>query len=193
MSTSEATHNSLAASPWVRRWAANLKPGSTVLDVACGTGRHARFLAELGHSVTGVDRDAAALKGLEGVPGITELVLADIEAGPWPFEGRQFDCVLVTNYLWRELLPKIVAAVAPGGTLIYETFAQGNQSFGKPSNPDFLLRPRELLTAATGLRVLAYEDGFLPSPERFVQRIAAMQDQGAQSGTAPDFARYLLA
>lgn len=193
MSTSEATHNSLAASPWVRRWAANLKPGSTVLDVACGTGRHARFLAELGHSVTGVDRDAAALKGLEGVPGITELVLADIETGPWPFEGRQFDCVLVTNYLWRELLPKIVAAVAPGGTLIYETFAQGNQTFGKPSNPDFLLRPRELLTAATGLRVLAYEDGFLPSPERFVQRIAAMQDQGAQSGTAPDFARYLLA
>jgi len=193
MSTSEATHNSLAASPWVRRWAANLKPGSTVLDVACGTGRHARFLAELGHNVTGVDRDAAALKGLEGVPGIAELVLADIETGPWPFEGRQFDCVLVTNYLWRALLPKIVAAVAPGGTLIYETFAQGNQSFGKPSNPDFLLRPRELLTAATGLRVLAYEDGFLPSPERFVQRIAAMQDQGAQSDTAPDFARYLLA
>lgn len=190
---STATHSSLAASPWVRRWAANLMPGSTVLDVACGTGRHARFLAELGHSVTGVDVDAAALKGLEGVPGINELVLADIESGPWPFEGRQFDCVLVTNYLWRELLPKIVAAVAPGGTLIYETFAQGNQTFGKPSNPDYLLRPRELLTAATGLRVLAYEDGFLPSPERFVQRIAAMQDQGAQSDTAPDFARYLLA
>jgi SAM-dependent methyltransferase len=200
MSTSEATHNSLAASPWVRRWAANLAPGSRVLDVACGTGRHARFLAELGHKVTGVDVDAVALKGLEGVAGIEELVRADIETGPWPFEGRQFDCVLVTNYLWRELLPRIVAAVAPGGTLIYETFAQGHQRFGKPSNPDYLLRPRELLTAATGLRVLGYEDGFLPSPERFVQRIAAMRELDADTEAGSDagvdnsaeWARYQL-
>lgn len=188
MSSYEATPSSLAASPWVRRWAANLAPGSSVLDVACGSGRHARFLAELGHHVTGVDRDAHALQSLQGVPGIDELVQADIEAAPWPFEGRQFDCVLVTNYLWRALLPKIVSAVAPGGCLIYETFAQGNQTLGKPSNPDYLLRPRELLEAASGLRVLAYEDGFLPSPQRFVQRITAMRAADA----VPDFERYLL-
>ncbi len=192
MSSHEATPNSLAASPWVRRWVANLAPGSTVLDVACGSGRHARFLAELGHHVTGVDRDANALQGLQGVAGIDELVLADIEADPWPFEARQFDCVLVTNYLWRALLPRIVAAVAPGGSLIYETFAQGNQALGKPSNPDYLLRPRELLDAANGLRVLAYEDGFLPSPERFVQRITAMRDADAPARAASDFGRYLL-
>lgn len=189
MSTPEATHNSLAASPWVRRWAANLPPASRVLDVACGSGRHVRFLTELGHQVTGVDRDAQALDGLRGLPGVEALVLADIEAGPWPFEGQQFDCVLVTNYLWRDLLPRIVEAVAPGGMLIYETFAQGQQSLGKPSNPDYLLRPRELLSAASGLRVLAYEDGFLPSPERFVQRIAAMRDDETQGAAK----RYLLA
>jgi SAM-dependent methyltransferase len=182
-------HSSLTASPWVSRWVATLAPGSTVLDVACGSGRHARLLAELGHRVTGVDRDAQALQTLQGLPGIDELLLADIEAGPWPLDARQFDCVLVTNYLWRALLPTIVAALKPGGLLVYETFAQGHQAFGKPSNPDFLLRPRELLEAAVGLRVLAYEEGLLPSPDRIVQRIAAVHDAGAR----PDFARHPLA
>lgn len=182
------SHSSLAASPWVRRWIADLAPGGSVLDVACGSGRHARLLAELGHHVTGVDRDANALQGLQGVTGVDELLLADIETGPWPFSARQFDCVLVTNYLWRALLPAIVAAVAPGGRLIYETFAQGNQVFGKPSNPEFLLRPRELLDAARGLRVLAYEEGFVASPDRVVQRIAAVRDADA----GPDFALHPL-
>lgn len=192
MSAHEATQNSLAVSPWVRRWAANLAPGNTVLDVACGSGRHARFLADLGLRVTGVDRDADALQSLQGLAGIDELVLADIEAGPWPFEHRQFDCVLVTNYLWRASLPSIVAAVAPGGYLIYETFAQGNQRLGKPSNPDYLLRPRELLDATSGLRVLAYEDGFLPAPDRFVQRITAVRDADRAVEAVAELSRYQL-
>ena len=100
-----------------------------------------------------------------------EAVCADIENGPWPFAGRSFDGVIVTNYLWRALLPTIVASVAPGGVLIYETFAQGNETVGRPSRPDFLLRPGELLAACASLRIVAYEDGFLPAPERFVQRI----------------------
>ena len=189
MSSPASTPISSTASAWVRRWVARRAPGSSVLDLACGEGRHARLLADMGHRVTGVDRDAQALQSLQGVAGIDELLLADIEAGPWPLAARQFDCVLVTNYLWRALLPTIVAAVAPGGLLIYETFAQGNQAFGKPSNPDFLLRPRELLEAVTGLRVLAYEEGLLPSPDRIVQRIAAVRDADAR----PDFARHPLA
>jgi SAM-dependent methyltransferase len=112
--------------------------------------------------------------------GLAETVVADIENGPWPFSGRQFDAVIVTHYLWRPLLSAIIGAVAPDGVLIYETFAAGNESVGRPSNPDFLLQPGELLQAAQGLRVLGYEDGFLPNPDRFVQRIAAVR-QGARS------------
>ncbi|MFZ3118537.1 MAG: SAM-dependent methyltransferase, partial [Variovorax sp.] len=107
----------------------------------------------------------------------------DIEAGPWPFDGRQFAAVVVTNYLWRPRLPDIVAAVAPGGVLLYETFATGNETVGKPSRPDFLLQPGELLAACTGLRVVAYEDGFLPAPERFVQRIAAVRPAAGLGGS----------
>jgi len=136
-----------------------------------------RFFAGRGCRVTGVDRDAQALAPLAG---LAETVVADIENGPWPFSGRQFDVVIVTHYLWRPLLPAIIGAVAPDGVLIYETFAAGNESVGRPSNPDFLLQPGELLQAAQGLRVLGYEDGFLPDPDRFVQRIAAVR-QGARS------------
>jgi hypothetical protein len=108
------------------------------------------------------------------------VVLADIEEGPWPLEGRQFDGVVVTNYLWRPLLPMVVASVAPGGVLIYETFAAGHETIGRPSRPDFLLRPGELLEAVAGrLRVLAYEDGFIAAPDRFVQRIAAVRELSA--------------
>lgn len=110
-----------------------------------------------------------------------EAVQADIEQGPWPFAGRSFDTVVVTNYLWRPLLPVLVQSVAPGGALIYETFAAGNETVGKPSRPDFLLQPGELLAASAGLHVVAYEDGFLDHPPRFVQRIAAVRPNPAMT------------
>jgi SAM-dependent methyltransferase len=166
-------HAGLAPAPWITRFGAALPPGAAVLDVACGSGRHLRWFAERGCRVTGVDRDAAALEPLRG---LGETVVADIEAGPWPFDGRRFDAVVVTNYLWRPLLPAVVAAVAEGGWLLVETFAVGNETVGKPSNPAFLLRPGELLEAAAALRTVAYEDGFLAAPARFVQRIAAVRE-----------------
>lgn len=177
-------HGTEAASPWVRRWSHLVPAGGAVLDVACGGGRHLRWFAGRGHPATGVDRDAAALETLQGV-GRT--VAADIENGPWPFAGQQFAAVIVTNYLWRPLFPQLLAAVAPGGVLIHETFAQGNETVGKPSRPDFLLAPGELLQAYPGLRVVAFEDGFLDAPPRFVQRIAAVRPL---PGPAP--ARYAL-
>lgn len=142
-----------------------------MLDLACGSGRHLRWLAQRGARVTGVDRDAASMAPL-GELG--EIIVADIESGPWPLEGRRFDAVVVTNYLWRPLLPRIMAAITPGGWLVYETFALGQASVGRPSNPDFLLHPGELLQAVQPeLRVVAYEEGFLEEPPRFVQRVAA--------------------
>ncbi len=105
-----------------------------------------------------------------------EAIQADIENGPWPLPGRRFDGVVVTNYLWRPLLPTIVESVAPGGVLLYETFSQGNETVGRPARPEFLLRPGELLHACGSLRVVAYENGFLDAPARFVQRIAAVRE-----------------
>ena len=177
-------HETLAPSTWVVRWSDLVAPAGRVLDVACGHGRHLRWFAQRGHAVTGVDRSAEAL---EAAAGLGELVTADIENGPWPFAGRTFDAVVVTNYLWRPLLPAIVDAVAPGGVLIYETFAAGNETVGKPSRPDFLLRPGELLAVCRDLRIVAYEDGFLDAPERFVQRVAAVRPA---PGTGP--VRYTL-
>ncbi|MES2939935.1 MAG: methyltransferase domain-containing protein [Pseudomonadota bacterium] len=171
-------HGCELPSDWVRRWSHLLPPGGAVLDVACGRGRHLRWFRDHGHPVTGVDRDPQAI---EAVACLGEAVLADIENGPWPFGGRRFAGVVVTNYLWRALLPAIVDSVAPGGVLLYETFASGNETVGKPSRPDFLLRPGELLQACGSLRVVAYEDGFLDGPPRFVQRIAAVRpDPGAR-------------
>lgn len=170
-------HGTESTSPWVQRWAHLVPSGSRVLDVACGQGRHSRFFAQRGCRVTAVDRDAQAV---EGLGGIAEAVAADIENGPWPFAGRVFDAVVVTNYLWRALLPTVVASVAPGGVLIYETFAAGNEAFGKPSRPDFLLQPGELLRVCAELDVVAYEHGRLEDPPRIVQRIAALR-----SGKAP--------
>ena len=167
-------HGTEAPSPWIVRFGHLVPPGGAVLDVACGRGRHLRWFAGRGHPVTGVDRDAEALASLQG---LGETVQADIENGPWPLSGS-YAGVVVTNYLWRSLLPAIVGAVAPGGVLLYETFAQGNETVGKPSRPDFLLAPGELLQACAGLRVVAYEDGFLESPDRFVQRIAAVRPAG---------------
>lgn len=162
-----------AASAWVARWAPLVQRGGTVLDVAAGSGRHSALFTARGHAVTAVDRDVAALHAQTGA---ARIVVADLEAAPWPFGEQTFDAVVVTNYLWRPLLARIVAAVTPGGVLIYETFAAGNETVGRPARPDFLLAPGELLRAAQGLRIVAYEDGFLSSPDRFVQRIAAVRD-----------------
>ena len=153
-----------------------LAPGATVLDVACGSGRHLAWFAERGHRVTGLDRSVDLAR--QNVPS-AELVCADIESAYWPLlcDGRQrtFDAVVVTNYLWRPLMTTNIQGVAPGGRLLYETFATGNEAFGRPSRPDFLLQPGELLRACTAMDVVAYEHGYLPDPPRMVQRIAALQ------------------
>ena len=167
-----STHGTGAPSEWVCRWSHLVPPGAAVLDVACGAGRHLRWFQARGHAVTGIDRDPLAV---QAAAEVGEAIAADIEHGPWPLAGRSFGAVVVTNYLWRPLLPTIVDSVAPGGVLLYETFAQGNETVGRPARPDFLLRPGELLGACADLRVVAYEDGFLDDPARFVQRIAAVR------------------
>ena len=185
MSIAEAS----TPSRWVQRWSHLVAPGASVLDVACGSGRHLRWFAQRGCRVTGVDRDGAAL---QASATFAEIVVADLESAPWPLPGRRFDAVVVTNYLWRELLPTLLASLADGGVLIYETFASGNETVGKPSNPTFLLRPGELLKAMESLRVVAFEDGFEAalndSAPRFVQRIVAVRERPA----APAPARHLL-
>lgn len=180
-------HGTEAPSPWIARWSHLLAPGCTALDVACGAGRHMQWLAGRGHPVLGVDRAAVSLALAQAFGQTLE---ADIENGPWPLTGRTFGAVVVTNYLWRALWPQITGSVASGGVLLYETFAQGNETVGKPSRPDFLLRPGELLEVCSeaGLRVVAYEDGFLNAPERFVQRIAAVRP-----AAGPGPARWPLA
>ena len=165
------------ASPWLQRWAPALPAGGRVLDVACGRGRHLRWLAAHGFVATGIDRDPSALAASQDLAdaGRTELLCADIEAGLWPCPGRQFDAVLVFNYLWRPLWPALLASLAPGGVLVCETFAAGNETVGKPSRPDFLLQPGELIERCTGLTLLGYEAGFLAEPPRFVQRVVAVR------------------
>lgn len=178
-------HGTELPSAWVQRWSHLVPAGGSVLDVACGHGRHLRWFAQRGHRVAGVDRSPEAI---EAVAPLGRAVLADIENGPWPFDGERFDAVVVTNYLWRPLLPVIVASVAEGGVLLYETFAAGNESVGKPSRPDFLLQPGELLQAIGGLHVVAYEDGFCDRPERFVQRLAAVRKHPGTPVSPPRFA-----
>ena len=151
------------------------------------------FLAR-GHCVVGVDRSAAALAGL-GLPAERcETVLADIEQGSWPLQGRQFDAVVVTNYLWRPLLATLARSVAPGGVLMYETFGAGQAHIGKPSRPEFLLQASELLGAFAGLRTVAFEDGFEVArpgwPERYVQRLVAVREYAQALGAGP--ARHVL-
>ena len=162
-------------STWVLRWAGAIRAGASVLDLACGGGRHARFFAARGHVVEAVDRDAAALATLSAVPGVTTRCV-DLEDGVWPYAGRSFDAIVVTNYLHRPLLPLLAATLAPGAVLIYETFRAGNESYGKPSNPAFLLQPGELLTfaQAVGLQIIAFEDGFRAQPSpAMIQHICA--------------------
>lgn len=179
-------HNLAEPSGWVQRWQHLMPAGARVLDVACGSGRHMQWLAARGCACTGIDRSADAL---ETARQYGSAVQADIEGGPWPLldKGvpRQFDVVLVTNYLWRPLFPQLLQSLAPGGLLLYETFAVGNETVGKPARPDFLLRTGELLQLCQGLRIVAFEDGFLPKPERFVQRIAAIQPPPASATSSP--------
>ena len=165
-------------SPWVRRFAGRVPKGGEVLDLACGKGRHTRFFLARGHPVVAIDRDLSGLADLEAEPALEALQL-DLEDGrPFPLAGRRFAGVVVTNYLHRPHRPALIDAVAPGGALIYETFARGNERFGRPANPDHLLVPGELLDAVRGqLRVVAYEDVVLRRPRpRAVQRICAVRE-----------------
>ena len=169
-------------SSWVRRYAP-LIPGGDVLDLACGNGRHTRHLASLGHSVVAVDRDADALALAAGADITTSYIDLEEAGAAWPFGPARFAGIVVTNYLHRPLTAAMIASLAPDGVLIYETFADGNAQFGKPSNPDFLLNPGELLDWARdhGLRVVAFEDGVVDAPKTaMVQRICAVK---------PDFPR----
>ncbi|MGB4115469.1 MAG: class I SAM-dependent methyltransferase [Polaromonas sp.] len=185
-------HSAGLPSAWVKRWSHLVKPQGTVLDVACGEGRHAYHFYQLNHPLTLMDRAQAAMDSIAIEAHACEKIVADIENEPWPMTGRQFDAVVVTNYLWRPLMPTLLASLAEGGVLLYETFAHGNETVGKPSRPDFLLRPGELLQVCKDLRIVAFEDGFIQGAAgqtaRFVQRIAAIREDVAN--TLP--ARYLL-
>ena len=182
--TGPELHGTEAPSLWVQRWSHLVPEHGVVLDVACGYGRHARWFHQRNHPLVVVDRSPEAIASVAGaIPASAcEAVVADIETGPWPFAGRRFDAVVVTHYLWRPLLPALLDSLAPGGVLIYETFTQGNETVGKPSRPDFLLRTGELLEICRGLRVVAFEEGFCDNPARFIQRIAAVRETAGTSG-----------
>lgn len=162
-------HGDLAPSAWVVRWAPLVTHG-TVLDVACGSGRHARFFLGRKLKVVAMDREPQI------VPG-ARFIQADLEDGsPWPLPGEQFEAVVVTNYLNRGIFPEIQQSLKPGGVLIYETFMLGNERFGKPSNPRFLLRPGELLEAFKDLTVKGYEEGEVAEPKpAMIQRLCAVR------------------
>ena len=161
-------HDIVAPSPWVVRWGSLIERGD-VLDVACGGGRHSKWFVERGTSVVAVDRVP------QSIPGV-RFVLADLETGQgWPFRSKRFAGIVVTNYLHRPLLADLRASLAPDGVLIYETFMLGNERYGKPSNPSFLLQPGELLAAFGDLQVLAFEQGRVESPKTAViQRLCAI-------------------
>ena len=174
-------HSGEAASPWVLRWIGVPGARRNVLDLACGAGRHARSCAQRGYVVTAVDRDANALASLADVPGVDTL-MADLEGAPWPFASASFDIVIVTNYLHRPLFGAISGSLRAGGLLIYETFMIGNERFGRPSNPAFLLKSGELLAAFAGaISVVAFEQGRVNDPKpAIVQRYC-----GVRIGDAP--------
>jgi len=175
-------HVSAAApSAWVQRWSHLLAPGASVLDLACGSGRHLAWFSGRGHTVCGVDIDTTSAAA--NAPQ-AELIQADIENGPWPLLQRQFGAVVVCNYLWRPLFPRLLESLADGGVLIYETFASGQELLGRPRRPEFLLQPGELLHVCKDLHVVAYECGLADGPPRAVQRIVAVRaalDDGVTS------------
>jgi SAM-dependent methyltransferase len=186
-----SAHREGEPSPWVCRFAHLVRAHGTVLDLACGGGRHTRLFHARGHPVLAVDRDLSRLGALREAPGI-EAVVADLEHAPWPFAGRRFAGIVVANYLWRPLFPQLIESLEPGGALLYETFARGNERFGKPANPDFLLAPGELLELARDrCEIVAYEHGtiFEPRPAR-IQRLAALKlpadPKGATLGPGTD-------
>ena len=161
-----------------------MAPAQAILDVACGAGRHVKLFADKGCAVTALDISGEALQTVLAHSPNVRTLQADIENAPWPLKGKTFDAVVVTNYLWRPLFPQLLASLKEGGILIYETFAVGNETVGKPSRPDFLLQSKELLSLCTGLHVIAYEEGFLTEPDRFVQRIVATQRTTKMQGSS---------
>jgi SAM-dependent methyltransferase len=169
----------ISPSSWVLRWAPLIQTGGTVLDVAAGHGRHTRALAQRGHWLTAVDLDVTGLVDLTDGPPV-EVIAADLEGGVWPLPGRVFAGIVVTNYLHRPHFPHLVEALSLGGVLIFETFGQGNEAFGRPRNPDFLLKPGELLEAfAPHLHIVAYEHGAEQEPRPAVrQRLCAVKTEG---------------
>jgi SAM-dependent methyltransferase len=167
-------HPLQTVSPWVEAHAGLVAAGEPVLDVAAGGGRHARFFAARGHKVVAIDKDVSALGGHSAI----EAIQADLEDGsPWPLAGRVFGGLVVTNYLHRPLFPALLDSLKPGGVLIYETFARGNEAYGKPDTPDFLLEPNELISRVLrACMVVAFEDTYVPVPKpAVVQRIAAIK------------------
>ncbi|MDH3232445.1 MAG: class I SAM-dependent methyltransferase [Alphaproteobacteria bacterium] len=186
MSDANQAGSTLAPSDWITRFAGLVRPGGSVLDLAAGSGRHTRYFLGLGHPVVAIDRDVSRLAELDTGTGgseiTAEVVEADLEGGaPWPLAERRFDAVVVTNYLYRPLFSHLRNALAPDGVLLYETFAVGNEAYGRPRNPDHLLRPGELLEMARGaLTVIAYECGMVrrSAGPAVVQRICARRDNG---------------
>lgn len=180
MDRRKAAHGRAEESDWVRRFLPLAPPGSRVLDLAAGAGRHTRFALSLGCAVTAADRDLSGLSDLAGNPQVA-LESVDLEQeAPWPFLTGAYGAVIVTNYLHRPSLGRLPGLLAPGGVLIYETFAVGNERFGRPRNPDYLLRPGELLDAFSDrLAIVAYENGRLDREggPAMIQRIAALNDE----------------
>lgn len=169
--------NQAKPSAWVSRFAPLIPRGGAVLDLACGGGRHTRLLAGLGYEVEAVDRDAASFGELAAISGV-HVREADLEAGVWPYGEGVFAGIVVSNYLFRPRLPVLLAALAEPGVLIYETFMLGNERYGKPSNPEFLLQPQELLAWAkdAGLSVVAFEEGYVDLPKpAMVQRLCVVR------------------
>ncbi|MBI06025.1 MAG: SAM-dependent methyltransferase [Rhodospirillaceae bacterium] len=161
-------------SPWITRFASKIASGSKVLDLACGNGRHSRYLLRLGHTVTACDINISALTDIKDEARL-EIIACDLENSPWPFGDRHFAAIIITNYLHRPLFPDVVATLAPAGLLLYETFAAGNEAFGRPRNPKYLLKRGELISGILdNLTIIAYEDVTIDTPHpACVQRVCA--------------------
>ncbi len=169
----DPSHSTRQASDWLKKWSHVLAPQSRILDLACGQGRHAMWLSSLKMDVLALDKDKLALEEIQKM-GINTLC-ADLENAPWPLKGERFDAVLVTNYLWRALWPELLESVKEGGFVIYETFCEGHQAYGRPTRADFLLQSGELLRVFKDFKVLGFEEGLLSEPMRYAQRIIAQK------------------